>query len=128
MNKLNNKSALGAVIPLQSKPKPRARITRKNKYYNKAYKRYEDALVAILREKQLDFDFSKPFRLIIGIEPDSFFIGLSEDKPLRKRPRGDIDNHAKSILDALAKAYNFDDRNCQSLSIDFLNGHKGGQK
>ena len=95
------------------KPKARPRLG-KHKVYSPSRKG-EDALawliMAAVRERYSDFfSFTEPVKLEIDIQSPS-------------RPRGDIDNHAKFILDALEKSGLIcNDSQVTRLEIEFVPG------
>jgi Holliday junction resolvase RusA-like endonuclease len=69
----------------------------------------------LLQQKKIKFDFSKPFMIDIKLNKDSIELNFRRCKGI-KNIRGDVDNHIKGILDALQKAYNFNDKNCYAVS------------
>ena len=86
----------GVTIILYVKPVPasRPRVTRWGTYYLKTYKAYRDAAheaIPVSTEPQLDCELGCSIEFICHRPKTTTMVS----------PRGDIDNHMKSILDAV---------------------------
>jgi len=75
-------------------PASRPRVTRWGTYYLKTYKAYKD-----FAEQAIPCSTKPP--LTGNIQADILFVCAKPKTTKRINPRGDIDNHEKSILDAI---------------------------
>ncbi len=106
--------SLNFIIPFTPKPTPRPRVTRWTTYYEPTYKDYKDKLeehANILATKYNITPTENEYRVRLD-----FFIPRPI-KTVKKRPKGDLDNYAKGILDSLNKVIWKDDDQVIELKL-----------
>ncbi|MAH44487.1 hypothetical protein CMI37_01580 [Candidatus Pacearchaeota archaeon] len=96
---MRERAEVDCVIPINPLPCPRPRITSKGwAYYPKKYKAWKEEAETLIRETMKSFNFEEPFSGELSVV--AVFVCKRPKTTKLPRPKPDIDNYLKALLDA----------------------------